>query len=106
MSAPTPSIREVIHALLDMVVSLDDDATEEQNDLATATAFERLNEIGALTVTVDDETGEFHANVTPLLTAVGVLIDSPVTLLARQLEADRLAVINTIREHFDKVFSE
>lgn len=106
MTAPTPSTRDVIHALLDMVVSIDEDATEEQNNLAAKTAFERLNEIGALTVDVDDETGEFHSNVTPLLTAVAVLVDTPVRLLASRLDADRLAVINTIREHFDNLFSE
>lgn len=101
-----PSTRDVIHALLDMVVSFDDDATEELNNLAAATAFERLNEIGALTVDVDDETGEYHANVTPLLTAIGVLVDTPVRQLAIQLDQDRLTVLGTLREHLDTVFSE
>jgi len=106
MSAPMASTRDVIHALLDMVVSYDDDATEEQNRLAAATAFERLNEIGALTVDVDDETGKFHMNFTPLMTAIGVLVDMPVRQLADQLDADRLAVLATMREHLDSAFAE
>lgn len=101
-----PSTRDVIHALLDMVVSFDDDATEEQNSLAAATAIERLNEIGAITVEVDDETGDFRANATPLITAIAVLVEAPVRQLAIRLDADRLAVLATIREHLDGVFAE
>lgn len=101
-----PSTRDVIHALLDMVVSYDDDATEEQNNIAMMTAFERLNEIGALTVDIDDETGEFHMNFTPMMTAIGVLVDTPVRQLADRLDADRLAVLATVREHLDNVFTE
>ena len=101
-----PSTLDVIHALLDMVVSFDEDATEEQNNFAMATAFDRLNEVGALTVEVDDDTGAFHANVTPLMTAIGVLVDTPVRQLAIRLDADRLTVLGTMREHLDSVFAE
>jgi hypothetical protein len=97
---------DVIHALLDMVVSVDDTATEEENDRASQTAFERLNEIGALTAVVDDETDEIHMEVTPLLTAVAVLIDTPIRLLALHHDSDRLTVLATVREHLDAVFRE
>ena len=35
--------------------------------------------------------------------AVAVLIDSPVRVLEDKIDADRLAVINTMREYFDRL---
>ncbi len=89
-----------------MVVSVDDDATEEQNNMAAQTAFERLNEIGALTAVINDDTDEIRMEVTPLLTAVAVLVDTPIRLLALHHDSDRLTVLATVREHLDGVFRE
>ena len=95
--------QQAMHAILDMVVAFDENATTEQNNLATRTAFNRLNEIDAITATRDDETDTTTLNVTPLLTAVGVTVDTLIRQIADQREQDRLTILNVVREHLDGV---
>lgn len=95
----------VIHALIDMVVAYDDDATEEQNDRAVQTAFNNLNDVEALTATFDDETDVLTLEATPLLTAIAVTVDTLVRQVALQFNQDRETILAVLREHLDGVYS-
>lgn len=95
--------QRAMHALLDMIVAFDDDATAEQNDRAVQTAFNNLNEIEAVSATFDDETDVLTLNVTPLLTAVGVTVDTLIRQIANERGHDRLTILNVVREHLDGV---
>lgn len=95
-----------MHVIFDMVTAYDDDATPETNERAARTAFARLNEVDAVTVTRDDGADTVTLNVSPLLTAVGTTIDTLVRQLAYRLDKDRESVIATVREHLDRVLSD
>lgn len=92
-----------MHAILDMVVAFDEHASETENAHAVQTAFANLNEVGAISATFNDETDVVTLEVTPLLTAIGVTVDSLIRQLATVRGQDRLAILNVLREHLDEV---
>lgn len=95
---------QAMHVLLDMVAAYDDEASEDDNDRAIKTAALRLNEIGAITATRDDETATTTVIADPLLIAAMTTIDAFLRQLALELGHDRLTVLRTIREHLDRVW--
>jgi hypothetical protein len=98
--------QRAMNAILDMVVAYDENATEEQNDTAVQTAFANLNEVGAISAIFDDETDVVTLEVTPLLTAIGVTVDTLIRQLATERGHDRLTILNVLREHLDGVLSD
>lgn len=99
-----PMLR-AINVILDMLVAHDEDADDAVNILAIRTAFEALNGAGAVSATFDDETDELDLDITPLLTAVGVTIQTLVDLLAMETSKDDLTVVSELREHLNRVFA-
>lgn len=98
--------REAMHALLDMVVGFDEDAPFEVNERARMTATPRFAEVGAVTLLRDDEGAKPVVDAGPLIAAAGLTISALVNQIAVQKNADRLAVLATVREHLDCVFSD
>ncbi|MDP3949621.1 hypothetical protein [Microbacterium sp.] len=96
----TPSQR-TMHALLDMIVAYDENASDAETDRAIQAAFANLNEVGAINASFDDETDTLTLEATPLLTAIGVMVDTLIRQLAIERGHDRLAVLNVLREHLD-----
>lgn len=98
--------RQAMHVLLDMVASQDLDATEEENETAARTAFQRLHEVEAIRVSYDDETGTTVIDPTPLVTAAGMAVDTLLRQLANKIGHDRLAILNVLREHLDGLLQD
>lgn len=95
--------RDVAHVLLDLMSAHSDDAPDAVNVMASQTAFERLNDIGAVTLTWDDETDEPpHLNVTPLLTATGFLLRTLLIYAAEKSGKDDVDVVAALRKAVDE----
>lgn len=92
-----------MHAILDLVVAFDERASDTENAQAVHTAFANLSEVGAIGATCNDETDVVTLEVTPLLTAIGALVDSLIRQVATARGQDRLAILNVLREHLDEV---
>jgi len=94
-----PQQKSIANVFLDMVAAID--VTGETSLPAgwMGPFAERLTELEAITKLVDDESGVSHLDMTPLVSGAGLLVGVLVDALAAQAEADRLAVIRTIREH-------
>ena len=97
-------VRQAAHVMLDMVSAFDDDLGEDPlNPNAMNLAFQRMNEVEAVTATRDDETGELHLDASPLIGANAVAINWLV-LMCAQLSDGRLTkpdVIANLREFID-----
>ena len=103
----TETNRQAMHALIDMVVGFDEDASLDLNHFAYQTAAPRFAEIGAVSLLRDDDGSPPVVDVSPLLTAAGIIINNMASILADRLNADRLAVLATVRQHLDEhVFKE
>lgn len=102
----TPPTLRAIHALLDMVVAFDEDASEDENGRAIESAFANLSEFEAITAKFDPDTDVLKLDVGPLLNAIGVIVDTLLRDLAGRLGQDKLTVLNTLRQHLDDVFRE
>lgn len=105
-SAGMTATTDAMHALFDMVVGFDDAAPADVNNRAYQTAVPRFAEIGAVTLDRDDDGTPPVVNVAPLLAAAGCTIDTLVRQLAHRMDADREAVIATVREHLDRVLRD
>ncbi|GAA1479001.1 hypothetical protein GCM10009623_34470 [Nocardioides aestuarii] len=95
--------RDVAHVLLDLMTAHSDDAPGAVNAMASQTAFERLNDIGAVTLTWDDETDEPpHLEVTPLLTATGFLLRTLLLYTAERSGREVVDVVAALRTAVDE----
>lgn len=92
--------RRAMHVLLDLVANQDQTAPEEVNLIASQTASQGFDS-DAIKVTEDDETGEISVDPSVLLTAAGMIIVSPLGLLAADRGQDQLTVLNVLRGHLD-----
>lgn len=102
----TSPISGAMHILLDMVAAFDEHAEDDMNRRATQKAFQRFNEIDAVTATFDEEADEVSLEITPLLTAAGVSIDVLLRQLAIRLSQDRLTVLGSVRQHLDELLAD
>lgn len=95
--------RQSGHVLLDMLVSHDPELADPRaNFPAARTAFQRLNEIGAVTATRDDETETTTVNVSDLIAGTLVTMNLLVALLARKTNSDPESVIAAVRTLLDE----
>lgn len=87
--------------MLDAVSVWDADATDETNSRATELALARLNEVGAITATINDATDELDLDASHLLGGVMVLVQQLVSDLAACSGQEREQVIAVMREAMD-----
>jgi hypothetical protein len=80
-----------------MFAAYDSAAPPEVNHLAVSTAAERLQEIGAVTATLDDEDGAVVIHVGELLGGVGFIGGLLLNALASAHSLDPIVVIDHMR---------
>lgn len=107
MTVPTDPSGLAAHAFLDMLTAMDwdDDPTGSGNGLALTTAFERFNDIGAVSATVDDLGDDLAVTVDigPLLNGAGFLLQTLVGMVVTKFEnLDQDSLIAELREHVDE----
>lgn len=101
----TPATLRTVHALLDMVVAYDPNDQQIPDEAAVTaldTAFERLNDVGAMSgfeAEGDDRAVELEA--TPLLTAISIVIHHFADRLSIVTGEDKLTLIAEAREVID-----
>jgi hypothetical protein len=96
--------RQAAHVLLDAVSVWDVSATGQQNSAASDLALARLNEVGAVTATYDDDTEELNLDASELLGGVMVLVQQLVSNLSTCTGMDREEVIALTRESLDSPY--
>jgi hypothetical protein len=93
--------RAAAHVILDVLSGYDTDVPDRVSGTAMETAFRRINAVGAVAATMNDETGTLTVDATPLMGAILV----PLQYLIRQLELyaeiSRDDVLTKLREYVD-----
>lgn len=99
MNLPEPG-RQAMHVLLDaMSVWRDYDDTSAIVDGALA----RLQDVGAVTATMDAETEELTYDASDLLGGVLTLLQRAISELAERRQVDREIIVAELREFTDSV---
>jgi hypothetical protein len=93
--------RQAAHVLLDAVSAWSADADAATNASVVQLAIERLNEIGAVTATLDEADG-LHVNITNLVGGALVTMTWLIRQLSLTATAERDEVIVTAREFLDE----
>ncbi|MBM9462671.1 hypothetical protein JL108_04355 [Aeromicrobium sp. YIM 150415] len=90
--------REAAHVLLDMISAFD---PEDDDAAAMKLAMGRMNEIGAVTATFDDETDAVDLDATGLMGGTLITLQRLITLLATAHGVDEATTIIELREFID-----
>jgi hypothetical protein len=94
--------RQAAHVLLDTVSAYDPElADDAKNSAAMDRAFQRMNDVGAVSGTIDDATDVVTLEVSPLLGGTIVSMHWLVTQLAHHKGTTREDVIFALREYLD-----
>lgn len=101
------SQRQAAMVLLDAVSAFDHSQGDTpENAAAVKLALQRLSDVEAVSVLVDDETGEYHVDIVRLVGASLSIITLLHRYIAEQRGADYDAVLATIRETVSTVLAD
>lgn len=94
--------RQAAHVLVDTVTAFDEELGETAiNGTAMNLALARINEVGAVTATMNDETDELHMDASDLLGGAIVSINWLAALAAELGKTSREHVLAELREFID-----
>lgn len=97
MTRMNPQQKAIANVILDMVAAVDVSGETELPDGWTASFAVRLTELDAMPVVDDGETVRIDAS--PMAGSAALLVNVLISVIAEMRDADRLAVISTVREH-------
>ncbi len=100
MTDASPKSVQTAHVLLDLLASYDEHEISEVNHRAAGTAFERLNEIGAVKASRTDD-DVLSIDISELLGGFGFVGGLLVNALASKYGIDRLDVIASLRNQLE-----
>jgi hypothetical protein len=92
--------------LLDMLSVFDAEQPDADNEAVVSRAFECLNEVEAVSGAIDDETDVVTLEISPLLSAHGIVTSLLVEAWAERADIDRHHVMGSLREHVDRICRE
>jgi hypothetical protein len=94
--------RQAAHVLLDTVSAVDKDADYMSNATAIQLAFQRMQDVGAITATVKDEAGgDLRLDVSPLVGASLISMNWLINVAARHAEREPADIVVGLREYLD-----
>lgn len=94
--------RQAAHILLDTVIAFDDELGEDDaNSAAMDLALQRLNDVDAVTATIDDETDVVDMNITNLVGGAVVTMKLLAGVLAEAKGISIEEVVSTTRRFLD-----
>lgn len=93
--------KAIANVFLDMISAVDVTGETALPDGWIAPFVDRLAEIEAATID-SDESGTVRVDITPMVSSAALLVGVLVELIATEKDADRLAVVHTLREHIER----
>ena len=95
--------KKAAHIVLDMVSAFDPDGDDERNTAAMNLAFHRMNEVGAVTATFDEEANTLDVDGSNMMGGLSVLVMWLVTRTADLSGVTKHDVIVKAREFVNEV---
>lgn len=93
--------RLAAHVLLDILSARTPDAPEDENSAAMHVAYQRLDEVGAVTATIDDTTGHLDVNMSALFAGVLASTQWLLTRLSAAHDTPQEQVLFDLRAFLD-----
>lgn len=97
--------RQAAHIFLD-AISAFDDLNNPDPDQAMALAFRHFEDVGAVTLTYDDETDVRTLDIRPILNAATVLLSAAISGYISARKIDGLQAIEMLRTAVDTTYGE